>query len=286
MTLDKHDNFEACKMSIPYEMNSICVIDGQHRIFSYYEGNENDKSERKISKLRKKLHLLVTGLIFPSTMGNLERLQIQSKIFLDINSNAKAVPPDVLLQIQELQNPFSDFGIARKVIYKLNRGSLFCDKFEMSTLDKGKIKIASIIKFALRYLVTIVPSDAKPSIYTYWTGNKDGIIAKDEKALDEYIEYISKILEIYFKAIKKNNIEAWNDPGTNILSVTSINGYIIALTRQLPVNGIKDFLYYDSCFEKFSVDYSKGKFGYTSSQYRRFSNYILEKAFKIDIQKY
>ncbi|GAB6106720.1 DGQHR domain-containing protein [Fusibacter bizertensis] len=59
-------NFEAGTiLEIPNEMNSICVIDGQHRIFAHHEGNQNESDERVISELRQDLHLLVTGLIFP-----------------------------------------------------------------------------------------------------------------------------------------------------------------------------------------------------------------------------
>lgn len=70
-------------------MNSICVIDGQHRIFAHYESGIDSKQERIIAELRKRLHLLVTGLIFPPEMSAEERVRIQSEIFVDINSNAK-----------------------------------------------------------------------------------------------------------------------------------------------------------------------------------------------------
>lgn len=284
--LEDIDQFKSCKMFIPKEMNSICIIDGQHRIFAHYEGNDNDRSEKNISSLRKKLHLLVTGLIFPKEMRDFERLQLQSKIFLDINSNAKSVPPDVLLHIQGLRDPFSDFGISREVINRLNKESIFNDRFEMSSLDKGKIKIASIIKFALKYLVTLEPADGKKSIYNYWTGNKEGIGNLEEDALNEYIKYVVNYLKMYFSAIKKHNNNIWNDSESKILSVTSINGYLIALRRQLTATGMKDFEYYDTCFAKLSKNYSKENFGYTSSQYYMFSTEILKSAFEIDASRY
>ena len=84
-------DFQHCKMIIPDEMNSICVIDGQHRIFAHYEAPANEKYEKDIAKLRKRLHLLVTGLVFPADMPNAERKRIQSEIFLDINDNTKKV---------------------------------------------------------------------------------------------------------------------------------------------------------------------------------------------------
>lgn len=71
-----------CKLILPREMNSICVIDGQHRIFAHYESGIPSKQEERIGKLRKQLHLLVTGLVFPPEMSNADRVRIQSEIFL------------------------------------------------------------------------------------------------------------------------------------------------------------------------------------------------------------
>ena len=48
-----------CALTLPKEMNTICIIDGQHRIFAHYESGTDSKQERIISVLRKQLHLLV-----------------------------------------------------------------------------------------------------------------------------------------------------------------------------------------------------------------------------------
>ncbi|WP_459842060.1 hypothetical protein [Fusibacter bizertensis] len=85
----------------------------------------------------------------------MERAKKQSEIFLDINSNAKSVSPDILLNISMLKDPFSDIAVARRVVERLNKNGVFANKFELSILEESKIKIASIIKFALRYLVDI-----------------------------------------------------------------------------------------------------------------------------------
>lgn len=273
--------FGSCTLEIPDEMNSVCIIDGQHRIFAHYEGDATDKYEEKIAPLRKELHLLVTGLIFPDDMEENEKIKIQSEIFLDINSNAKPVQPDVLLHIAMLKTPLSDIGIARQVIERLNKKSSFLNMFEFSTLDSGKIKIASIIKFALRYLVTITPADGKISLYQYWTGNKKELENGSQKELEEYIEFCASNLEIYFKGLKYNYKDQWTK-NNKLLSVTSINGFIIAYNKQLRQNGIKKYEFYERCFKKLNVDFSNERFKYSSSQYRKFSNEILKKAFGID----
>lgn len=272
-------DFQHCKLILPDEMNSICVIDGQHRIFAHYEAPITEKYESQIAPLRKQLHLLVTGLIFPPEMKEPKRKQIQSQIFLDINDNTKKVAPNVLTHIEMVKDPFSDIGLARRVIERLNKKRVFLNRFELSSLDGSKIKVASIIKFALRYLVTVTPAEGKMSLYAYWPGDKEAFQAKDELALNHYIEFCAESIDLYFSAIKDTFKTAWNDPSSKILSVISINGFIIAFNRQLSKYGVRDYPFYSSCFRKLSLDFSKNGFPYTSSQYRKLSGQILAEAF-------
>ena len=268
-----------CKLILPKEMNSICVIDGQHRIFAHYESGTNSKQEQEISELRKQLHLLVTGLVFPKEMNSLEKAKIQSEIFLDINSNAKPVQPNVLLHIKKIKEPLSDMSLAQFVIEELNKQQIFKDMFELSSLESGKIKTASIVKFALRYLVTIRPSDGRKSLVDFWEGDKTALESMDDNSFNSYVNFCTKCLREYFCAIKKNFKPQWDDPDSKILSVISLNGFIIAYTRQLSKFGIGNFKFYDEKFNKWTYDFSKDNFQYTSSQYRMFSSEILKQAF-------
>lgn len=272
-------DFQHCKLVLPDEMNSICIIDGQHRIFAHYEAPATEKYELQIAPLRRQLHLLVTGLIFPTEMKEPEGKQIQSQIFLDINDNTKKVAPNVLTHIEMVKDPFSDIGLARRVIERLNKKRVFLNRFELSALDESKIKVASIIKFALRYLVTVTPAEGKTSLYAYWQGNKEAFQQKDEASLNDYIEFCANSIDLYFSAIRDAFKSSWNDPASKMLSVISINGFIIAFNRQLNKYGVSDYPFYSSCLRKLSIDFSKNGFPYTSSQYRKFSGRILAEAF-------
>lgn len=272
-------DFQHCKLVLPDEMNSICIIDGQHRIFAHYEAPATEKYELQIAPLRRQLHLLVTGLIFPTEMKEPERKQIQSQIFLDINDNTKKVAPNVLTHIEMVKDPFSDIGLARRVIERLNKKRVFLNRFELSALDESKIKVASIIKFALRYLVTVTPAEGKTSLYAYWQGNKEAFQQKDEASLNDYIDFCANSIDLYFSAIRDAFKSSWNDPASKMLSVISINGFIIAFNRQLNKYGVSDYPFYSSCLRKLSIDFSKNGFPYTSSQYRKFSGRILAEAF-------
>lgn len=268
-------------MLIPNEFNTICVIDGQHRIFAHYEGE--DAHEKVISELREKFHLLVTGLVFPPEMTENARRKFESEIFLDINSNARPVPPDVLLFIETLKDRFSDLGIGRQVLVKLNQNSVFLNYFQLSLMEVSRIKIASIIKFALRSTVEITDDPGRDTLYRHWDGDSEKkLLAKeDDELLDKYIDFIVHVLDIYFSALKTVYKDIWDDEDSKILSITSINGFIMALRRSLDVIGIQDHDFYVKAFKKLNVDFSKGKFAYTSSQYNKFSKIILEECFDI-----
>ncbi|MCP2049316.1 UNVERIFIED_ORG: DGQHR domain-containing protein [Paenarthrobacter nicotinovorans] len=280
------DSFTPHKMLLPDEFNSICVIDGQHRIFAHYEGV--DAHEASISKIRDRLHLLVTGLIFPAKMTSLEKRKFESELFLDINSNSRPVPADVLLTIETLKDPFSDLGVARRVLEQINKKAPFESKFQLGSMDAGKIKIASIIKFALRYAVDIIDDPDKPSLFNHWETPakrkqllQDRREQRDDTLLEEYIKFAAGTLTLYFNAIQSRFKADWENPDSRILSTTSINGFIIALRRSLPKHGVLQFSDYRAKFESLQTDFSKDGFPYTSSQYVKYSKVILSDAFDV-----
>lgn len=278
-SIEEIGDYQHCKLILPSEMNSICVIDGQHRIYAHYEAPDTDKYESLIAPLRKQLHLLVTGLIFPKEMKEAERKQMQSEIFLDINDNTKKVAANVLTHIEMIKDPFSDIGLARRIIERLNKENTFLNKFELSSLDGNKIKVASIIKFALRYLVTVTPTEGRESLFKYWEGDKEGFQNKDEEALNAYIFFCAKRIDMYFSAVKAVFRDAWDDPESRMLSVIVINGFIMAFNRQLNKYGIREYEFYWDKMQNLDIDFSKERFPYTSSRYKLFSNQILTQAF-------
>jgi DGQHR domain-containing protein len=279
------EHFQAHKMLIPDELNSICVIDGQHRIFAHYEGA--DSLEPEIAKLRDKFHLLVTGLIFPVDMNALERRKFESSIFLDINSEAKQVPPDVLLFIETLSDPFSDLGISRQVLDRMNRSGPFEGLFQMSLMEESRIKTSSIIKFALRYLVAIAATPAATSLFAYWGDSETRTKLVEERSpelLDEYLNWCASQINQYFGAVKEKYKTEWNDKESKVLSTTAINGFLIAFRRSLPALGVKDFAGYSTLFGGLTIDFRKGNFAYASSQYAMFSRVILADGFQLNEQ--
>ena len=128
--------------------------------------------------------------------------------------------------------------------------------------------------------MTITPAEGKMSLFSFWDGDKESLLEKDEESLLEYIDFCAKNVDLYFSTIQNTFKEAWNDPNSKLLSVIALNGFIIAYNRQLAKNGIKDYAFYNSCLKNLKVDFSKELFPYTSSQYRKFSSQILTEAFE------
>lgn len=280
-------SFTPLQMLVPDEINTICVIDGQHRIYAHYEGT--DALESQIRNLRSKFHLLVTGLIFPDSMSTLEQRKFESELFLDINSNARPVPPDVLLFIETLKDPFSDLGVARQVLARMNEQAPFENRFQLSAMDEGKIKIASIIKFALRYLVEITDEPDRPTLFAYWSDStqrklllKDRIEKKSTERLDEYVEFVVSVLAQYFSALRKVRLDDWNSSDSKLLSTTALNGFVIALRRSLPTHGVLDFAGYEKLLSNLKTDFDRANFGFASSQYVKYSKEILKDVFGLD----
>ena len=268
--------YENCKISIIQDFNSISIIDGQHRVYAYYENNIKNDSEKEISKLRNKLNLLVTGLLFPKDWSEEKKQRFQSEIFLQINNNKKSIDKDVLLHIESIIDPLSSNSIARLVLKKLNEKDPFKNKFELSLVEEAQIKVSSIIQFALSSLVS--GNKNSQGFYKYW---KPKSSKKPEslntELLEEYVDYCSTQLQQYFKAIKENYETEWSDFESYLLKVTSVNGFIIALNESLKLtNGPKGFEFYRELFSLEKIDFSKEKFPYSSgSKYKQFATKML-----------
>jgi len=281
ISLDKIENYASYRMTIPDEFNSLCIVDGQHRVFAHYEGI--DDNEAKVAVIRQKVHLLATGLVFPASMNEVDRLRLQSQIFLDINANTKPVPPDVLLSIQSLRAPYDDVAIARRVLEGLNKKTAFRGMFQLSQMEDAPIKIASIVKFALRYLVDI---DASSGLFAEWVKEdpKRGALSTkdDPELLAQYVQFAVIALDRYFNALRSEHESEWGSPESKVTSTTVINAMIIALRRAIPTTGLQTFDEYQGLVRAWPVDFSKSTFIYTSSQYNRFSLEVLRDLFGLE----
>ncbi|GAB2973295.1 hypothetical protein GCM10027049_04160 [Mucilaginibacter puniceus] len=256
----------------------IGIIDGQHRSYAYYEGD--DIYESTIAKLRNKQNLLVTGILYPKNEIEDKRLKFEAKLFLEINATQSGAGSGLKQEIEFYLVPFSTTSIAKHVINKLNEGGPLGTMFEQYSYEKDKIKTTSIISFGLKPLLKF---DGNDSIFKIWTNpNKDELKKKADnfELLQEYKAFsVAEIRNILIGFKENVTKDKWimnrNDPNA-VLNVTTINGMINCLRILIENSKNGDTEYYKEKLKGINeFDFKK----YKSSQYRKMGQDIYDKFF-------
>lgn len=221
-------------ISIPSEFNSIGVIDGQHRVFSYYEGGAN---ENVIGALRSQQNLLVTGIIYPDNVSDPEKTRFEAGLFLEINSTQSNAKSELKQAINQLIRPFLADSIARDVLDKLNDGQgALSGKFSQSFFDASGLRTTSVVSYGLRPLVR--PSAPGP-LFSRWTdADKDTFVGSENDTVRKrYIDYCASQIGLFFAAAKSRlPPDRWTTSRTvqnRLLTPTVVNGLIGTMRQAL-----------------------------------------------------
>jgi DGQHR domain-containing protein len=221
-------------ISIPSEFNSIGIIDGQHRVFSYYEGGAN---ENVIGALRSQQNLLVTGIIYPDNVDDLEKTRFEAGLFLEINSTQSNAKSELKQAINQLIRPFLADSIAREVLDRLNDGQgALSGKFSQSFFDSGGLRTTSVVSYGLRPLVR--PSAPGP-LFARWTdADRDTFVSfENDAARKRYIDYCASQIGLFFAAARSRlPADRWTSSRTvqnRLLTPTVVNGLIGAMRQAL-----------------------------------------------------
>ena len=282
--LDAEDNTIAAKsltktsparVQIPREFNSIGIIDGQHRIFSYHEGGKHDE---KVAILRKKQNLLATGIIYPANVSAAAKIKFEAQLFLEINSTQTAAKSDLKQAIALLLTPFSEVSLAKRVVNHMNEHGPLEGEFERYSFEKDKIKTTSIVSYGVRNVVKIHGED---SLYAVWSNSDKERVQEDEVVADLYVKYCAAQINILLSALKHNlPEERWttNKKVTGrVLSTTVINGMIVCLRRIIEEGKERSLESYKDRLK----NVKDIKFGvYKSSQYGSLGRHLFEKFFQ------
>ncbi|KGN74294.1 hypothetical protein HR17_05810 [Porphyromonas gulae] len=270
-------------IAIKDECNIIGIIDGQHRTYAYHEGE--DQYEILISEQRKIQNLLVTGILFPSSEKKEERLNFEASLFLEINSNQTNASSQLKQEIELILSPSSSVAIAKKVLARLNESGPLSNLVEQYWYEKGKIKTASIVSYALKPLIKIEDIKARDSIYYIWP-NKDKQKLKkrnsqESQLLNDYINFSVETIRDLFIAMKDNlTPNQWQTytPQTSegILTVTFINGVLNLLRLLIENNKVDSVDIYRKKLENIKCFEFKS---FKSSQYRKMGKSLYDKYF-------
>jgi DGQHR domain-containing protein len=258
------------------DFNSIGLIDGQHRVLSYHEGGVFDD---EISVMRDQQNLLITGIVFPAGMSDLEKLKFEAKVFLEINSQQTRVRSDIRQAINALLSPFSSEAIAKLVMRMLNdeHGPLR-DQFERFTFEKNKVKTASIVSFGLRPLVS---PTSEVGLFKLWDAEKQAKLleGKDEAVLNEYANFCRVEINTLFSAVRHRlHPSRWTADRSvagSFLNTTNINGVVALMRRITKAGELHDFDHYSSKLDGLQTF----AFNFKSSQYGALGDKLYDQYF-------
>ena len=243
--------------------NSIGIIDGQHRVFSYYEDEEPDS---QIDKYRLQQNLLATGIVYPTSYSKKQREKFEAGLFLEINSTQNKAGSDIIQAIWVLLDPFRPIAVSRVVLNGLAAVQPLSGYLARTSLDAGKIRTASVVSYGLMPLTKRSGTD---SLFSIWDekGAKKRFAAGEatEADLEKYVEFCVETIGSFLKACRDSiGLDRWRlvkDGG--VLSVTTVNGLIILLRKLIEEGLISDAHQFPNLDDIGEVDFNSFK----SSQY-------------------
>lgn len=265
------------RVRIPQEANCVGIVDGQHRIFSYYEDDTEDDT---ISVFRDRQNLLATGIIYPSKIVAADRTKFEASLFLEINSNQNSAKSDLKQAIAVLTKPFSAEALGKRVVTKLAERGPLEGLIAQHFFDRGVLKTTSIVAYALRPLIRL---DGDDSMVAFWPNeNKDKLSDEsDAELIDEYVDWCASQINQFLSAVKSNlpsddwAISSKKEPG--LLNVTMINSLLILFRKVINRDGISDFVTYKSKLTNIRSFKFKD---FHSSQYNRMAETMISKFYK------
>jgi len=263
---------------IPRSFNSIGIIDGQHRLYSYHEGN--DRFDRQIAALRQKQHLLVTGIVYPPQMQAVRKERFEAQMFLEINDKQKRVKGDLKQAIERIITPYSPIAIAKAVVTGLATSGPLVGKLEVRFYETGRIKTTSIVSYGMKHIVAL---DSEHSFYRRWRDPQKGKIRTSKEVLDRYVSYCVSQINIFlaaFKSVVPEDMWTTDRKTSRVLTTTTINGLVFCLRKLIEENNLSDFEGYKDAFKHLKVSFAPEEFAYKSSHWKSLGDKILAQCFK------
>lgn len=241
---DSHDQVMPAQVQIDDVPNIIGIIDGQHRVYAYHEGN--DVYEEKVAELRRQQHLLVTAVLFPRTESLMARRRFEAMLFREINNTQTNISSQLKQDIDVMISPFSVTAICKNILSKLNESGPLADLLAIHTYDKGKLKTASIVSYGLIPLVKLDDSPESDSLFKLWQNPEKKKLNKDcvEYELKQmYVAFCAgKIRDLLIAVKRITPAESWHvyDPKQKqgSLSVTFVNGFLNVLRCLIKEKGL------------------------------------------------
>ncbi len=250
-------------LQLPLELGTVGIVDGQHRVLSYYEGS--GPLEEKVVKLRLRQNLLVTGIIFPQAYTAEMRIKFEAEIFLGINNNQSQVNTQLRQDLETIINPETPLAIARMVVTRLSKEGPLAGLMQMSQFDTAdKISSGSLGP----YVVTVLTKKSS-AFYKTWdgTGTRDLNNPQDRQ---EFVDHCAGELRRLLGAAASHLKNKWTSvPNGGVLSATVVGGLFLLLDRLVKGGTAPSNLDYEAKLKNIvNFDFSP----YTGSSWGKLAN--------------
>ncbi|MCG2585969.1 DGQHR domain-containing protein [Massilia sp. TS11] len=213
------------ELDLPLELGTVGIIDGQHRILAYFEGQ--GAIEEKIAPLRKRQNLLVTGIIFPPNYAAEMRVKFEAELFLAINNTQTGVHTQLRQDLESIINPETPLAIGRVLINRLAREGSLEGMLQVSQFDPPeKVATGSIGPYVLKPLLR-----RGSAFYKTWDSNLVQDLSNPVHR-QQYIEYALGEIKRLLVGCSSNLESRWKPVSQGgILSTTIVGGLLLLLER-------------------------------------------------------
>lgn len=179
-------NSRTKKIKLYKEFNSLLIIDGQHRFFSFIKAG---KTENEI---------LVNLIHFPGGINAIKKLY---GMFYEINAKQEGIDASLSFVLNALIRPDSEYAFWFKVFQKLNRKGFFKNKVSFKERElryRDEKGIVSVIKYG--GVLTLNNDKSSRGLKVnglkklYGSRNKNNQIIFATKLLNNYFKLIEEVL--------------------------------------------------------------------------------------------
>lgn len=264
-------------VELPGTGNSVGIVDGQHRIFSYYEDAQEDP---KIDLYRGRQNLLATGIMYPKGYSALDRERFEARLFLEINSTQNAAKSGLKQAIALIVQPFSPDSIGKRVTQHLSGSGPLEGLLERNFYDVGVLRTTTIVSYGLRSLVRL---DGTESLIQHWPETEKRAAIedhKDEVALAEYAAFAAKEISKFLSAARAVvGSQRWalqSKDGPGLLTVTFVNGLLVLFRQYVKEAGLQSFDKYRADLTPLATFDFKA---YKSSRYTAMGGFMFKEVF-------
>ena len=213
------------ELELPLELGTVGIVDGQHRILAYFEGD--GPLEKKIEPLRERQNLLVTGIIFAPNYTPDMRLKFEAELFLAINNTQTGVNTQLRQDLETIINPETPLAIARSIVNRLSHAGPLEGMMQMSQFDPPeKIAAGSLGPYVVKPL-----TQKGSALFKSWdpTGVRN---LADVGQRQEYIDYCVAEINKLLVGARHNLLGKWKPSAqAGVLSTTAVGGLILLLGR-------------------------------------------------------